>query len=219
MSFFQTRILLFALITCQWAWAAPAMAETPGHHEKHFSTSEGTPKTQSKDADVHLFDLELVNQDGEPVRFKSDVIGDKLIIMDFVYTTCKTACPIQTAIFTRLQEELGHRLGDDVLLVSISIDPATDIPQRLKAYGQKHNAGSGWVWLTGKKLNVDQVLVGLSAYASDIVEHPSMILVGDGRHGSWTRFYGFPKIAVILNKLEELKAFREKMQPKPTHTN
>lgn len=219
MRFFQTGILLFALITCQWAWVAPAMAETPGHHEKHFSSSEGTPKTQSKDTDVHLFDLELVNQDGEPVRFKSDVIGDKLIVMNFVYTTCKTACPIQTAIFMRLQQELGPRLGDDVLLVSISIDSATDIPQRLKAYGQKHNAGPGWIWLTGKKLNVDQVLVGLRAYSSDIVEHPSMILVGDGRHGNWSRYYGFPKIENIMDKLEELKSLREKTQLKPDHIN
>ncbi len=219
MSFFQMGILFLMTLSCQWAWVEPALSETLPHHKNHFAAPGGSPKTQSKDTDVNLFDLELVNQDGEPVRFKSDVIGDRLIIMDFVYTTCKTACPIQTAIFMRLQEELGPSLGDEVLLVSVSIDPATDIPPRLKAYGRKHNAGPGWVWLTGKKLNVDQVLVGLRAYSSDIVEHPSMILVGDGRHGNWTRYYGFPKVEAILDKLGELKALRGKTQLKPAPVN
>jgi protein SCO1 len=219
MNFIQTRFVFFVMICCQWAWTNPALSETLLNHESHFSAPTGVPKSQSKDADVNLFDLELVNQDGEQVLFKSDVIDDRLIVMDFIYTTCKTACPIQTAIFMRLQEELGQRLGDEVRLVSVSIDPATDIPPRLKAYGKKHNAKPGWIWLTGKKLNVDQVLVGLRAYSSDIVEHPSMILVGDGRHGNWTRYYGFPKVEVILDKLEKLKAFRKNPQPSPVHIN
>jgi len=219
MNFIQAGVVFFAMIFSQWAGVGSAISETLPNHQGHFSAPTESSKSQSKDTDVNLFDLELVNQDGEPVRFKSDVIGDRLIVMDFVYTTCKTACPIQTAIFMRLQEELGPRLGDEVLIVSISIDPATDIPPRLKAYGKKHHARPGWVWLTGKKLNVDQVLVGLRAYSSDIVEHPSMILVGDGRHGNWTRYYGFPKIEAILDKLEELKAFRKNPQTSHVHIN
>jgi len=219
MNCIQTGFVFFVMICCQWVCTYPALSETHPNHKNHFSAPTGSLKNQSKATDINLFDLELVNQDGAPVLFKSDVIDGRLIIMDFVYTTCKTACPIQTAIFMRLQEELGQRLGDEVLLVSVSIDPATDIPPRLKAYSQKHNAKPGWIWLTGKKLNVDQVLVGLRAYSSDIVEHPSMILVGDGRHGNWTRYYGFPKVEVILDKLEELKAFRKNPQPSHAHIN
>ena len=214
MNIVRVGSVFFVMIYCQWILAGSAISETLSpHHEKHFSAPTKPQKSFSKDADVNLFDLELINQDGELVRFKSDVIDDKLIVMDFIYTTCKTACPIQTAIFMRLQEELGSRLGDEVSLVSISIDPATDIPPRLKAYGKKHHAKPGWIWLTGKKLNVDQVLLGLRAYSSDIVEHPSMILVGDGRRGDWTRYYGFPKVETILAKLNELKALRKNSQP------
>ncbi|MFQ5715880.1 MAG: SCO family protein [Nitrospinales bacterium] len=180
-----------------------------GSHQRHEPQSQAA---EAQQAEVKLFDLELVNQDGQTVKFKSEVIGDRVVIMNFIYTTCKTACPIQTVIFAHLQEALGPRLGKEVFLVSITLDPATDVPDRLKAYADKHNARNGWVWLTGNKGNVDQVLLGVGAYSSDIVEHPTMILIGDGRPGNWTRFYGFPKMDNLLEKVDELLA-RHKETP------
>lgn len=200
--------LIIFLFSADFAFAVFENRE--GSHQRHEPQSQAAETQQQ--ADIKLFDLELVNQDGQTVKFKSEVVGNRVVVMNFIYTTCKTACPIQTVIFAHLQEALGLRLGKEVFLVSITLDPATDIPDRLKAYAEKHNARNGWIWLTGNKGNVDQVLLGVGAYSSDIVEHPTMILIGDGRPGNWTRFYGFPKMDHLLKKIDELLA-RHKETP------
>jgi len=187
-------------------FGANSFAETPHAHPKLFLPPAASQSIESKANDIVLMDLDVVDQDGTALRFKSDVIGDRLVVMDFVYTTCTTACPIQTAIFSQLQEKLGDRLGQEVFLVSVSVDPTTDIPPRLKAYANKHHARPGWKWITGKKSNVDQVLLALRAYSSDLDEHPSMILIGDGQVGGWTRYYGFPKLDTLMKQIDALQA-------------
>jgi len=192
-------------------FAASSPAETGHEHPRFEPPDKPAAKVQKAPAgDITLLDLELLDQDGSKVKFKSDVVGDRLVVIDFIYTTCATACPIQTAIFSTLQEKLGARLGAEVFLVSLSIDPATDIPPRLKAYARKHKAGEGWIWLTGRKADVDQVLLALRAYSSDLDEHPSMILIGDGKLGGWTRYYGFPRVDALLARIDELAEEKKK---------
>jgi protein SCO1/2 len=159
--------------------------------------------------DIRLHDLELVTQDGKRVRFKSEVIGDKLAAITFIYTSCTTVCPVYNAIFTRLQGLLGERLGREVVLVTMTLDPARDIPRRMKKEARKYAAKPGWVYLTGKKQNVDQVLRGLDAYFPAFEEHPPMAIIGDGKTGTWKRFNGFPKPEHMLAMIDELKAARE----------
>ncbi|NIP86277.1 MAG: SCO family protein [Planctomycetales bacterium] len=163
---------------------------------------------QGKAVEVELLDLALVDQDGQKVRFKSEVIGNRLVIIDTFYTTCDTICPILSALFVNLQHKLGTRLGQDVVLVSISVDPGTDIPARIKKYAASRGAGPGWIFLTGGKRSVERVLRGIGAYVRDYTQHAPSILVGDGRHGGWTRFYEFPSPDLILERLEELRAAR-----------
>lgn len=159
-------------------------------------------------ATVKLHDLELLDQDGKPRRFKSDVIGDRLVAITFTYTTCTTICPILDSIFVTLQKKLGSRLGKDVHLITMSIDPVNDIPKRLKAYARKLGALPGWTFMTGSKVNMDKVLVGLDMYSPDIYNHPPSIIVGDGKTGTWQRFYGFPSADKILASLNELQKAR-----------
>ena len=128
--------------------------------------------------------------------------------MDFVYTTCTTVCPVLSAVFGQLQGRLGQRLGRDVFLVSVSVDPIRDTPSRLQAYAAQHQAGPGWIWLTGDKPAVDRVLEGLGAYAPNYEDHPPMVLVGDGKSGNWTRFFGFPGPDQLLAKVDELVGAR-----------
>jgi protein SCO1/2 len=158
--------------------------------------------------DVKILDLPVVTARGESVSFARDVVGDRLVAVNFIFTTCPSVCPIQSAIFAGIQKELGDRLGRDVHLVSISIDPKTDVPQRLQAYADRYHAGPGWTWVTGSKEDIDHILVGLGAYSRVVEEHAAMILVGDGRNGGWTRFYGFPKPTSVLERIDELAAAR-----------
>jgi protein SCO1/2 len=90
----------------------------------------------------------------------------------------------------------------------MSVDPIRDTPQRLKAYSAKHHAGDGWVWLTGPKPAVDDVLTGVGAYSVNFEDHPSMVLVGDGRTGEWRRLFGFPNPDRIMEVVKDLQQRR-----------
>lgn len=159
---------------------------------------------------IRILNLDLINQEGESVNFTRDVVGDKLIVLNFIYTTCTTACPILSLTFTRLQGLLGPRLGTEVALVSISVDPKTDTPARLKEFSRRHQARPGWSFLTGDTSNITKVLSGLGISVSRIDDHPVMILVGDGRLGVWTRHYGFPSPEQIATRLDELRLARQR---------
>lgn len=184
--------------------AAEGEADPHAHHKAMMSK----PAEPAKATQVKLKDLELITQDGETVRFVSDVIGDHIVVMDFVYTTCTTVCPVLSAVLGQVQGKLGDRQGKEVVLVSVTVDPIRDNPQRLKAYAAKHKAGEGWVWLTGPKTAVDDVLDGLGAYAPDFENHPAMVLVGDGRTGEWSRFFGFPSADRLMERVDALAAAR-----------
>jgi protein SCO1/2 len=161
--------------------------------------------SKSTAVNVSILDLELLDQDGKRGRFKTDIIGDKLVALTFTYTTCTTICPILDAIFVDVQDRLGKRLGRDVALITMSIDPANDIPPRLKQYQKRLGAKPGWLFLTGKKPDVDRVLKGLDVYSPDIYSHPPAVFIGDGRRGIWRRLYGFPSPEQIMAVLKELE--------------
>ena len=189
---------LLVMPTLTWADEDP--------HAKHRAMMKQKSEPAGESVDIDLRDRVLVDHNGEDVQFVTDVIGDNIVVMDFVYTTCTTICPVLSALFTQVQRKLGEHMGDDVWLVSMSVDPVRDTPQRLNAYSANHRAGDGWIWLTGPKPAVDDVLTGLGAYTANFEDHPSMVLIGDGRTGEWTRLFGFPnpdRIVQIVNDMRE----------------
>jgi protein SCO1/2 len=200
-----SRNLITILLALTFVLPAVASADEDPH-AKHRAMMKQKSEPTAESADIDLRDRLLVDHNGQDVQFVSDVIGDNIVVMDFVYTTCTTICPVLSALFTQVQGKLGEQVGDDVWLVSMSVDPIRDTPQRLNAYSAKHRAGEGWVWLTGGKPAVDDVLTGLGAYTSNFEDHPSMVLIGDGRTGEWQRLFGFPnpdRIVQIVNDMLE----------------
>ncbi|HET9594537.1 MAG TPA: SCO family protein [Anaeromyxobacteraceae bacterium] len=206
----RTRGLLVALAFAPATRAAhaPAAAGDPHAHCQEAAPAPAAPSASASRVDVEVVNAVLLDQDGAEVHFKSDVVGDRLVVMNFVYTTCTTICPLLSARFARLQERLGDRQGRDVFLVSISVDPNRDTPARLKAYAARHGARAGWSHLTGTKGDVDRVLKGLGAYTGNFVDHAPMILVGDGRTGRWARLNGFPAPDQVLAVIDDLLAAR-----------
>ena len=178
-------------------------------HAKHRQMLHDSKKAAPDSIGIVLPDTELVTQDGIPVNFRNDVVGDRIVVIDFVYTTCTTICPVLSAIMGQVQNRLDDRLGREVVLVSISVDPTRDSPARLKSYSSKLRAREGWLWLTGDKPAVDSVLKELGAYTPNFEDHPSMILVGDGSSGEWGRFLGFPGAEQIVNKIDTFSARRK----------
>jgi protein SCO1/2 len=200
-----SRQLIIALIALPLV-SPVAYSADEDPHAKHRAMMKQQSDPAAETVDIDLRDRMLVDHNGEDVQFVTDVIGDNIVVMDFVYTTCTTICPVLSALFTQVQGKLGDQVGDDVWLVSMSVDPVRDTPQRLNAYSAKHRAGEGWLWLTGNKPAVDDVLTGLGAYTSNFEDHPSMVLIGDGRTGEWKRLFGFPnpdRIVQIVNDMRE----------------
>jgi protein SCO1/2 len=205
MSFLRKKRVFLA------AWLVPvllACLPLEGFAEAGGKTAK-KERVESGAVQVKVLDLPMVDQDGKTVRFRSDVVGDRIVVIDTFFTTCTLICPILGAIFMELQDLAGDRLGKDVALVSISVDPLTDIPPRLKKYGEQWEARPGWVFLTGGKTDVDQVLTGLGLYSANFVDHPSAFLVGDGKTGEWTRFYGFATPEQLMEKVTALSAKRK----------
>jgi len=174
----------------------------------HHKAMMNKPAEPAKTTEVDLLDNVLVDQHGNEVKFISDVIGDRIVVMDFIYTSCTTVCPVISAVFGQVQSKLGDQLGEEVVLVSVSVDPVRDTPQRLKAYAATHKANPGWIWLTGNKRTMDEVLDGLGAYSPNFENHPAMVLVGDGRSGVWTRSFGFPSPDRLVEQVNSLQAAR-----------
>lgn len=197
---FTLRALASTLLVGAFCAASPLARAEPAATPPAAPGRAGT--------EVTLSDALLVDQDGASARFRSEVIGDGIVVVDFVYTTCTTVCPVLSSLFGRVQQRLGDRVERGVSLVSVSLDPVRDTPARLKAQAARYGAGPHWKWLTGKQEDVEQVLKGLGAYTPNFSAHVPMVLVGDGRSGSWTRLNGFPSVDRVVAQVDELLAAR-----------
>jgi cytochrome oxidase Cu insertion factor (SCO1/SenC/PrrC family) len=111
-----------------------------------------------------------------------------------------------TANLAKVQSYLGERVGREVRMLSISVDPATDTPEVLKSYAARFKAGPGWYFLTGKKENVDWVLYKLGGYAEDKNAHTAVLIVGNEATGEWLKLHSMSnpsEIAAAVLKLAD----------------
>ncbi|HEY3839086.1 MAG TPA: SCO family protein [Bryobacteraceae bacterium] len=132
-------------------------------------------------------DVELINQHGQKVHLYSDLIKGHTFIINTIFTTCTTICPRMGSNYSSLQKILKARGAHNINLISISIDPLVDTPERLRRWSETFGAAPEWTLLTGTRSNVDTVLQALRLFAADKNEHTSMVLIGDESGTSWTR--------------------------------
>ena len=181
-------------------------------HAGHDHSMHAAPAPASlapENVSVTLSGKPLNDQDGRSLQLKKDVIGDRIVVVSFVYTTCTTVCPVVSSIFSDLQKKLGSRLDTDVRLVSLTVDPARDTPSRLKSYSAQYDAKPGWLWLTGSSANVTEALTGFGAYTANFENHPVIVMIGDGKTGKWSRHYGLSNSDRLLSQVDEYLAARK----------
>src|SRR5215216_2859 len=155
-------------------------------------------------AEKYFSDVELINQDGQKVRFYTDVLKNKVVVINSFFTTCTSVCPPMNRNFEKIQEALGDRLGKDAFLVSITVDPETDTPTRLKEYASRFHARPGWLFLTGKKENVDWALYKLGQYVETKDDHTSIFIIGNEPKGLWKKAFGLAKSDELIKILEDV---------------
>jgi protein SCO1 len=136
--------------------------------------------------------VELIDQDGRKVRFYDDLIKDKVVAINFIYTHCGDSCPAETASLKKVHKLLGDRVGKDIFFYSISIDPDHDTPKVLKEYSERFNVGLGWSFLTGKKSDITLIRTKLGLYRQTsgeqkLSEHKVNYIVGNEATGQWMK--------------------------------
>jgi cytochrome oxidase Cu insertion factor (SCO1/SenC/PrrC family) len=170
-----------------------------GQHEHHGAAPE---EPEEKPLQLSIPDVPLVDQEGRPVRFHTDLIKGKVVAVNFIFTTCTTVCPPMGATFGKLREQLGERAGKDVHLISVSVDPRTDTPERLKAWAAKFGSGPGWTLVTGDPEQVRKLLDAFGVFTANPAEHTPLVFVGNDARGEWTRAYGLAPPAKLAELLD-----------------
>lgn len=196
------------------------VSETTKPAEKENSVA-GVADVSGPTKPMLIPDVEVLDQDGHALHFYSDLVKGKTVAINFIFTSCTTICPPLAATFARVQKEMGEKVGKDVHFISISVDPLTDTPERLKAWGAKFKAGAGWTFVTGSKPEMDQLLNALGASVARREDHSPTVVVGNDLKGVWTRTYGLARISQMVGLIESViegnsddsQAVKEPAQP------
>lgn len=171
-----------------------------------LAAAEAARNPQSPWGADYFPNIPLRTQDGKPVRFFDDLIKDKVVAINFIFTSCTDSCPLETARLKEVEQLLGDRIGQDVFLYSISIDPEVDTPPVLKQYAARFGADRpGWLFLTGKKEDINLLRERLGLYMPAIEgsskDHNLSLIVGNQRTGRWQKASPFENPYVLANQL------------------
>ena len=148
----------------------------------------------------------LVNHHGEKVHFFDDLIKDKVVAINFIYTVCPETCPLETARLAKVQRLLGDRVGKDIFMYSITIDPENDTPEVLAKYAERYQAQPGWTFLTGKEEDITLLRRKLGLYIEEIQDgsnnHNVNLIIGNQTTGKWLKRSPFENPYVLAEQIE-----------------
>ncbi|OGU16575.1 MAG: photosynthetic protein synthase I [Geobacteraceae bacterium GWC2_53_11] len=147
-------------------------------------------------------DVTLVNQNGARVKLKDLITSSKPVVLDFIYGTCTTICPVLSAGYTSLQRKLGEK-STNVHLISITIDPEHDTPKVMKEYLKRYQARPGWDFLTGSRSDIDKVMRAFDSYIPNKMYHYPVNLIRDPKDGTWVRILGLTSTSEFMNEYKK----------------
>jgi cytochrome oxidase Cu insertion factor (SCO1/SenC/PrrC family) len=189
----NSRFFLFALILSAFCSSL-------------FAQDHGWPVA----AQVTVPDVQVVTQNGERLHFNSELLKGRVAIVTGFFTSCTSMCPITQESLAHVAKLLGPRLGKDVIIVSLSVDPENDTPARMKAWAEKFNIGPGWTLASGNKADVQLLLKSLGLAVDLPQRHQSLLMIG-GANSGWVRISSWApaeKLAKLADSLSEAKAAR-----------
>lgn len=154
---------------------------------------------------IELPDVELLDRHARPVKLAALLPDDALVVVNFSYTTCESICPLGNQIL-QFVDERRTEVGQPVRLVSITIDPTTDTPERMDAAARSFGASADWYWLTGSGAAIDRVLRSAGANVADIQLHDPIFLVGNPDSGRFYRSLSMPDADELIAMLSSLRS-------------
>ena len=150
------------------------------------ATEPQTEALRDEKARKFFTDLTVITHEGEELRFYSDILKDKLVVINFFYTDCPTAQPVLFTSF-KLQKRMKERMGRDIMILSISVDPENDSLEAVQAYAKKFNPQKGWLFLTGSERNMGVINRRLGNTNNLPEGHLRLFLVGNMKTGHWMK--------------------------------
>jgi protein SCO1 len=176
--------------------AAMPMPDVAASHEVNTKTVAYTPP-----------DVELVRDDGKRVALPQEMNDGRAVVLNFIFTTCSSFCPLSSQTFAEFQSKLGTDAAS-VHLMSISVDPEQDTPARLRAYAHKFGAGPGWQHYTGTVTASLAAQRAFGAYRGDKMSHSPLTLLRAANSTTWRRIDGFVTPEQLLAEYRQLPALK-----------
>jgi protein SCO1/2 len=193
LQFRRSRIGIYASL----AIASAAIADTPASINTHAAVDPqahhltSTSRSPQRQEVTYLIPaVDLVRDDGKTVSLPAELDDGRPVVLNFIYTSCSTICPLSSQVFAQFQRALGAK-HESVHLVSISADPEQDSPARLRAYAQQFHAERGWDHYTGTMAASIAVQRAFGAYHGDKMSHAPLTLMRAAPGKPWVRFDGF----------------------------
>lgn len=176
--------------------ADPAAADP---HGAHRSAVNGSTYTATM-VQYEVPDVDLIDATGAPVALRKLLADDEPVVMNFIFTTCTTICPVMTATLAESQRELGEAAGR-VRWVSVTIDPEYDRPEVLRAYAARFDASPAWAFLTGDGNDVAETLTSFGVFAGSKMNHRPVTLLKPRNSSSWRRLDGLTSGADLAREV------------------
>lgn len=152
----------------------------------------------------YFSNVPLVTHEGDTVELWDDLIDGKIVVVSFIYTDCPDICGLSTARLAQMVDWLGDRVGRDIFVYSITLDPENDTPERLAEYRKAFDARDGWTFLTGTRENIDLVRHKFGERSRSLAEHRSDMVIGNGATGEWRRASVMGSLVLATQEVLEL---------------
>jgi len=153
-------------------------------------------------------DVKVVDQTGRPLHFYRDLVANKVVVVAFFFTRCQDVCPTITYTLVHLQTALGDRLGRDVSLVSVSLDPRHDTPEALASWGKSHGVKPGWTLVTGSPAELNRLTRAFTGDNARTGLHSIIVYLGNDRTGEWVRDTGTAPTEHYVELLDRMSGAR-----------
>jgi protein SCO1/2 len=170
-------------------------------HAHHHQMLQAPPPVARSTVNYQVPDIALVRSDGARVNFAHELDDGRPVLLDFIYTTCTTICPVMSQTFAEVQKRLG-RDAAKVKMVSVSIDPEEDTPVRLAEYAKRYAAGPQWSFYTGSVESSIAVQRAFDAYRGDKMNHAPVTFYRSAAAKPWVRLDGFATPEAVLGELQ-----------------
>jgi protein SCO1/2 len=176
-------------------------------HAQHRHMMEAPSAVTRATANYQAPNITLTRSDGARVDFARELDDGRPVLLDFIYTTCTTICPVMSQTFAEVQKRLGND-ATKVKMVSVSIDPEEDTPARLAEYAKRYRAGPQWTFYTGTVEASIAAQRAFEAYRGDKMSHSPITFFRAAPGRPWVRLDGFATPDALMGEVRAQVAQR-----------